>query len=275
MGAAVTGAVRDVAERARAFIHAIVWAEHTTLWDLLSGDGRAQEPAVNPPTRTAAVALSVEALLQQWARQSAAPAGAAVVADTEIAARRRGGVEWSTPDAVAVSVLARPVGLDPTSVDVAWAAASLATARALDECGQGQRSCLWPDLISCEPPDAVDVAITATCTLGPGRVELAVLTARVGPLASPAERTRTTDALLHHLRALAPDLDAPASILSSYRSRCSTLGQAVELHLLPHGTMRGLAEDIDDAGRLVLASPTGMHEQIPVAMFKSLRVLPG
>ncbi len=41
MGAAVTGAAPDAAERARAFIHAIVWAEHTTLWDLLSAEGRA------------------------------------------------------------------------------------------------------------------------------------------------------------------------------------------------------------------------------------------
>ena len=37
MGAAVT---RAAAERATAFIHAIVWAEHTTLWELLSEEGR-------------------------------------------------------------------------------------------------------------------------------------------------------------------------------------------------------------------------------------------
>lgn len=41
MGAAMTGAVGGAAETARAFIHAIVWAEHTTLWDLLSDHGRA------------------------------------------------------------------------------------------------------------------------------------------------------------------------------------------------------------------------------------------
>ena len=41
MGAPMTDAAQDAAERARAFIHAIVWAEHTTLWDLLSDDGRA------------------------------------------------------------------------------------------------------------------------------------------------------------------------------------------------------------------------------------------
>lgn len=41
MGASMTGATQGAAERAGAFIHAIVWAEHTTLWELLSDDGRA------------------------------------------------------------------------------------------------------------------------------------------------------------------------------------------------------------------------------------------
>ena len=41
MGAAVRDADAGAAERAGAFIHAIVWAEHTTLWDLLSDQGRA------------------------------------------------------------------------------------------------------------------------------------------------------------------------------------------------------------------------------------------
>ena len=36
----MTGHLDDAAARASAFIHAIVWAEHTTLWDLLSDDGR-------------------------------------------------------------------------------------------------------------------------------------------------------------------------------------------------------------------------------------------
>ena len=221
------------------------------------------------------MALSVEALLHQWARQSAAPAGAAVVAETEIAARRRGGIEWRTDDAVAVGVLARPEALDPGSGDVAWLAGGLAAARALEDCRTGRWSCLWPDLISSEPAEGLDVAINASCTLGPGRVEFVVVAVRVGPVASPDERIRITDALLHHLRALASSLDEPDAILDAYRARCSTLGQAVELRLLPHGTMRGLAEDIDDAGRLVLASPTGLQERIAVAALKSVNVLEG
>ena len=228
---------------------------------------------MSPPTRTAAVALSVEALLHQWARQSAAPAGAAVVADTEIAARGRGGVEWRTSDAVAVSVLARPEELDPSSGDVSWLAASLAAVDALDGLRSGNRSCLWPDLILSEPHDGLDVAVNAACTLGPGRVEFVALTVRIGPLTSARERTGITDALLRHLRIRAAELDDPASILDAYRSRCSTLGQAVEVRLLPHGTMRGMAEGIDEAGRLVLASPTGLEEQIPVAALNSVRLL--
>lgn len=220
------------------------------------------------------MALSVEALLHQWARQSAAPAGAAVVADTEIAARRRGGIEWRTPDAVAVSVLARPEALDPSALDVGWAAASLAAARALDACRDGSRSCRWPDLVVCEPGDDLEVAVSFACTLGPGRVESAALTVRVGPVVPPQERSRLCDALLMHLRDLASGLDDPSSILDSYRDRCSTLGQAVELRLLPHGTMRGLATDIDDAGHLVLASPTGLRERIAVASLNNVRLLP-
>ncbi len=220
------------------------------------------------------MALSVEALLHQWARQSAAPAGAAVVADTEIAARRRGGIEWRTPDAVAVSVLARPEALDPSAVDVGWAAASLAAARALDACRDGPRSCRWPDLVVCEAGDDLEVAVSFACTLGPGRVESAALTGRVGPVVPPQERSRLCDALLMHLRDLASGLDDPSSILDSYRDRCSTLGRAVELRLLPHGSVRGLATDIDDAGRLVLASPTGLQERIPVASLNELRLLP-
>lgn len=227
---------------------------------------------MTPPTRRKGVALSVEALLHQWARQSAAPAGAAVVADTEIAARRRGGIEWRTSDAVAVSVLARPDALDPSVVDVGWAAASLAAARALDDCRDGHRWCLWPDLIECEPDDDLEVAVSFVCTLGPGRVELAALTVRVGPV-MPEERSRITEGLLAHLRDLASGLDDPRAVLDAYRGRCSTLGQAVELQLLPHGTMRGLASDIDDAGRLVLASPTGLRERIGVGSLKEVRLL--
>lgn len=224
------------------------------------------------PTRAAAVALSAEALLHQWARQSEAPEAAAVVVDVEIAARTRGGVEWRTPDAVAVSVLSRPARLDPSCADVGWLAAGLAAVQALDACRGGRRSCMWPDL-TVGPEDEPAVAISSACALGPGRVEFATLTVRTGPATSPIERTRLTDSLLEHLREAATSLHDPPPLLDAYRARCSTLGRAVELSRLPHGTMRGLAEDIDHAGRLVLASPTGLREPISVSSLNSLTLL--
>lgn len=232
-----------------------------------------------PPTRTVPVALSAEALLHQWARQSAAPAGAAVVADSEIAARKRGGVEWRTPQAVAVSVLARPESLDPDAVDAGWAAVSLAAAQALDDCEEdaeraAKRVCLWPDEVQREPPDGRETAPGFVCTLGPGRVESAALTVRVGPLASAVERRRVTAALLRHLREQAEGLNEPGPLIDAYRERCATLGRSVELRMLPHGTMRGLAEDVDDKGRLVLKSPTGLTERIMVASLNEVRLLP-
>jgi len=38
--------------------------------------------------------------------------------------------------------------------------------------------------------------------------------------------------------------------------------------------MRGLATEIDDTGRLVLASPTGLEERIQVAALNNLMLLP-
>ncbi len=228
--------------------------------------------AVNPPTRMMPVALSVEAQLLQWARQSGAPAGAGVVAETEIAARLRG-VEWRTPEAVAVSVLARPRELAPDSVDLVWLAAGLATVEALETLGVGRWCCQWPDRIVCEPDVSLDVVVSANCTLAVGRIDLALLTARVGPLGSPPQRSRLTDALLEQLRTAGCQLEATDSLVSRYRDRCVTVGQAVELRMLPHGTIRGTATDIDNTGRLVLASPTGLREPIAVATLNSIRLL--
>lgn len=225
-------------------------------------------------TRTVAVALSADALLHQWARQSAAPAGAAVVAHTEIAARRRGGTEWRTPDAIAVSVLARPLALAASAAEVSWLAAGLAAAQTLSECLGGQPQCLWPDAVLDDANDTIDVAVTAESTLAPGRVEYAALTVRMGPVDQPDRRAALGLALVRHLRTWASGLDQPSGVVDAYRARCATLDRAVELSLLPSGIIRGLAEDVDETGRLVLSSPTGLREQVDVATISSVTLLP-
>lgn len=52
-----------------------------------------------------------------------------------------------------------------------------------------------------------------------------------------------------------------------------TVAALVEVQMLPHGAMRGLAEDIDDSGRLVLASPTGLRERIAVSSLNNVTLL--
>lgn len=125
------------------------------------------------------VAVSVDALMHQWARQESAPAGSALVAEAEISARLRGGALWRTSGALAVAVLARPAELDPSGVDLAWLAASLGAARAFDAATGGEHRCEWPDAVLAG--SRAEVVVSAVCVLGPGRVDYAILIVRLGP----------------------------------------------------------------------------------------------
>ena len=130
--------------------------------------------------RRVPVAVSVDALMHQWARQESAPAGSALVAEAEISARLRGGALWRTSEALAAAVLARPAELDPSGMDLAWLAASLGAARALDIAAGGEHRCEWPDAVLAG--SGAEVAVSAVCTLGPGRVDYAILIVRLGPI---------------------------------------------------------------------------------------------
>ena len=256
--------------------------------------------------------------MHQWARQESAPAGSALVVDTEISARLRGGVIWRNPEPLAAAVLARPAGLNPSGADLAWLAASLGAARALDAAGGrghelgadgaygpdtaraldatggrehagdtgGQRHggraqaldggggrehrCEWPDTVLA--PGGAEVVVSAVCVLGPGRVDYAILTVRLGPVAAFDPQVGA-DGLVGELRAAARLLDEPGELVAAYRRRCATVGCTAAVALLPHGAARGTVRGIDADGRLEIESPTGMVERIAVSSFSSLRKL--
>ena len=226
-----------------------------------------------------AVALSAEARLHQLARKEAAPAGLAVVVDTEISARLRGGLEWDREDAVAVAVLARPEGLDFRHADLAWPAAGLAAAAALSEFTGDGYLCDWPDSARPATAEATAappvVAATASSHLGPGRVDYAVLVLRVAPVAALGSRDALIEPLVRHARACADLLDDPTELLRRYRSCCATLGHRVALSLAPTGMTRGVAADIDAGGGLVVRSATGLAETVAVTALRSLSLLEG
>ncbi|MDH3681798.1 MAG: hypothetical protein OEV40_17815 [Acidimicrobiia bacterium] len=228
---------------------------------------------MTPPVRHHAVAVSAEALTHQLARQERSPAGSVIVVDSEIAARRRGGSEWRVEDAIAVSVVARPVALTLTTADVAWAAVSMAIALTLDRHAGGFHPCWWPDGVELDSASGLEAAASAVVSLGPGRIDYAILTARLGPVETIGSRAEVGESLVEHLRSAATRLDEPSDLLAEYRHRCATLERELTVTLLPSGSMRGIAHAIDESFALILRSPTGLRESIPVSQLHTLDAL--
>lgn len=234
----------------------------------------------SPPVRRAAVALAAPTLAHQWVRQESAPHGAIVVADREISARGRGGVEWLEDHAIACSLVLRPRDLAPSAADVAWLLGGLGAAAVVDrlmagEARPGAASVWWPDRLlvaPTSPRDPTAIGIHADSVLGPGRVSYSVVTVRFGWSAAldTERRNRTTGIAVAELAALAGALDDRGDLVERYRRRCATLGRRVTANRSPHGSVRGIAHDVTDDGALVLESSTGLQEVITVATIRDV-----
>ncbi|MHB1712107.1 MAG: biotin--[acetyl-CoA-carboxylase] ligase, partial [Acidimicrobiales bacterium] len=66
----------------------------------------------------------------------------------------------------------------------------------------------------------------------------------------------------------------PDAVRECYHRRCATIGSRVRATLLPRGEARGTAVEVDRGGRLVLRSPTGMTERIPVDTLGRISLVP-
>ena len=229
-------------------------------------------------TRHAGFAVSVDALLQQWARREDAPSGSAYVVSTEISGRLRGGVEWRHENSISVGVLARPRALEPSEIELGWLAASLGAASALSQVTGVRYECGWPDRIDPSTgagtgPSAFEVAVSSVGHLGPGRIDHIVMIVRIAAPAQTGPLTEIAPHVVEQVRIAGRLLDEPGQLLDRYRETCSTLGRRVSLTLLPHGSVRGRARDVDHAGSLMLESPTGLVESVAVAMLGRLDVI--
>jgi biotin-(acetyl-CoA carboxylase) ligase len=226
--------------------------------------------------RRVQVALSIDALMQQWARQEDGPAGSALIATTEIAGRLRGGVEWRHENSISVGVLARPRALEPPAVDLGWLAASIGAASALDLVTGGRHGCQWPDRVvrptfAVEGVGQFEVAISSVGQLGPGRIDHIIMIVRIVGLGNVSADLAT--AVVDEVRAAALLLDEPGQLLQRYRDVCSTLSRQVSMTLLPRGSVRGLARDVGQYGGLLLESPTGLIESVPVTALGRLEMI--
>ncbi len=195
------------------------------------------------------VALTVEAVALGWLRQRAAPHGAVVVADVEVAPRTRRGDPWPAPGALRAAVVVRPE-LAAEAADVLWAHALLAAASACDAAPW------WPDGVRRRGADVGSVRVASQ--LGPGRVESAVLTFRL--------RGGDREALLAGLVGRLDDVlgRPPESVVAAYRTADPLAGRAVRVNLLPRGTVRGTARSIDASGAYAVEGATGRPRLLAV-----------
>jgi len=168
--------------------------------------------------------------------------GLVVVADHQTAGRGRRGRSWeSRPgSSLLASVILRPV---PGLVTLA---AGLAAAEACEAVAGVAALLKWPNdvmgpkgklggILSEVVGDAVVVGVGLNLGWAPpGAAHMGVGVDR--------------DALL---QAWLAGLDGPADILARYRERCATLGRPVRVEL-PSGTVEGVADDVDEQGRLVV-----------------------
>ena len=184
---------------------------------------------------------STNRLAAELARDGA-PDGLVVGADHQTAGRGRRGRTWESRPGTSllVSVVLRPV---PPLVTLA---AGLAVADACEAVAPVPVRLKWPnDVFSADGKlgGILSELVGDAAVVGLG-LNLGWAPPGAACLGPDVDRDALLDAWLM-------GLDGPGDVLVRYRARCSTLGRRVRVEL-PGETVEGVAEDVDDEGRLVL-----------------------
>lgn len=199
-----------------------------------------------------------------------------VVADHQTAGRGRRGRRWEAPPGTSllVSVVLGPPAGDGT-VALATVACALAAADAVGAVAGFEPALKWPnDLVVGDRKLAGVLAELVPTDRGPSVVVGLGLNMRSAPPGLPAPAVTVEEvagrpihgptllgAFVSALGAMAVDLDGPgrAAVIEGYRRRCVTIGRAVRVEL-PGGTaIEGVAQGVDDDGRLLVATGPSAH----------------
>ncbi|SDQ11237.1 biotin--[acetyl-CoA-carboxylase] ligase [Quadrisphaera sp. DSM 44207] len=210
----------------------------------------------------------------------------ALTTDSQTQGRGRLGRTWVAPprSGVAVSVLLRPAELDPPVPPERWSwlpvLAGLAVVGVVRDVAGLPAVLKWPNDVLVEERKLCGVlaevvpaaggrpqAVLVGCGLNAStaRAELPVPTATSLALEGAATTDRDT-VLRALLRALAGEVarwaaaggDAAASGLAARaREACATLGRPVRVDLPDGSHLAGVAEGLDDEGRLLVRTPDG------------------
>ena len=187
--------------------------------------------------------------------------GLVVVADLQTAGRGRLDRSWEAEPGAAllVTVLLRPDDLPSSRWHLLTAAAGLAACRACAEVAGFAPELKWPnDLLVGERKLA---GILAEVTGGAVVVGMGCNVHAAPPGAAwvdeaGGKRVRRVDLLVAWLTALDGHLGRWEPLAAAYRQACSTVGRRVVVER-GHDRLVGLAEGIDDEGRLVVRVDVG------------------
>jgi len=200
------------------------------------------------------------------ARSGAVPEGIVVVADAQTAGRGRRGRAWEAPpgSSLLVSVLLRPkaphlglVAAGLAAVDacrsVTGVDASLKWPNDLMVDGKGKLAGILAEAVA-DGGVVVGLGLNvdwSTTPLPPGATSLAEVTGMAEVTGTGFDRAPLLVAYLvaleHRCR------QEPDEIMSTYRAACSTIGRRVRVELPGGASHEGVATDVDDTGRLVVA----------------------
>lgn len=225
---------------------------------------------------------STNADLAARARAGAEP-GTVLVTDFQSAGRGRQGRTWTAPPGtnIAMSVLVRPAGIDPSH----WTWLPLLTGLAVSDgirqgldlpavlkwpndvlilerkvCGILAERVDTPDGPACVVGMGINVTLGADQLPVPTATSLALAAAELGVPGMLISRTTlithilvSLERILQHWTTVGQD--GPLAV--AYRERCSTIGRHVLVMLAGDRSVEGVAESVDTSGRLVLSTPTG------------------
>jgi BirA family biotin operon repressor/biotin-[acetyl-CoA-carboxylase] ligase len=204
--------------------------------------------------------------------EAGASEGTAVVAEEQTAGRGRFGRQWISPAGknIYVSLVLRPTVDQLRRLGII---APLAVSLAIEETTRLAPRIKWPndvlisgrkvsgmmveaELSGAEPRYAiVGIGVNVNFEIPPDSEIADIATSMKQELGADVTREAVLAALLNHIEALytAPD---PRAGREAWRSRLETLGRDVTLTFRGE-SVTGHAEDVDDAGNLILRFPDG------------------
>ena len=216
--------------------------------------------------RSYPAAVSLEAVAAAWVRRERAEAGSVVRLSHEVAGRLRGGTMWEprTGTGVRIAVIARPA-LPAEHEALCWPAA--VTAAALVASGtDGLIRSWWPDRLVGQSGQEYG-SVNVTPILEPGRIAAVIVAARWDLDETAVDVGHFAHEVVRLLDVAGAD---PPALLAEHAEHSALFTQRVRATLLPRGEVRGEATELDQAGDLVLRSPSGLAQLVNVTQLNRL-----